>query len=218
MLGNVLGILIETGQQNTFDRKKENDMLKSMLIEKIKMATVLTATMMGLAATSVMASDDCDQTCQDQLNDVRAVTAQYLQEANALVDGFLPDEECVEAPGLGAMGFHYVNLSRMNDTSVEASSPEVLLYERQAGGRMRLVGVEYFSPVIVNGQPWFGGPNDPPPAGQYNGRPTLFGHPFDGPMPGHNAHMPWHYDLHVWAWRNNPLGLFAPFNPKVGCQ
>ncbi len=27
--------------------------------------------------------------------------------------------------------------------------------------------------------------------------------------------MPRHYDLHVWAWKHNPAGLFAPFNPKV---
>jgi hypothetical protein len=26
-----------------------------------------------------------------------------------------------------------------------------------------------------------------------------------------------HYDRHVWIYRENPLGVFAPFNPKVSC-
>ena len=36
-------------------------------------------------------------------------------------------------------------------------------------------------------------------------------------MPGHNPQMPWHYDLHVWFWEDNPDGLFAPFNPALSC-
>jgi len=24
--------------------------------------------------------------------------------------------------------------------------------------------------------------------------------------------------LHVWAWRENPSGLYANWNPKVSCQ
>ena len=26
-----------------------------------------------------------------------------------------------------------------------------------------------------------------------------------------------HYDLHVWLFRDNPNGTFAPFNPNVSC-
>jgi hypothetical protein len=26
-----------------------------------------------------------------------------------------------------------------------------------------------------------------------------------------------HYDLHVWLFRDNPSGEFAPFNPNVSC-
>lgn len=26
-----------------------------------------------------------------------------------------------------------------------------------------------------------------------------------------------HYDRHVWIYRDNPNGVFAPFNPKVTC-
>jgi hypothetical protein len=48
-------------------------------------------------------------------------------------------------------------------------------------------------------------------------RPSLFGQEFDGPMEGHGPGQPIHYDLHVWLWKKNPAGMFAPFNPKVAC-
>ena len=51
-------------------------------------------------------------------------------------------------------------------------------------------------------------------------RPTLWGRPFDGPMMGHPPLVPMeltHYDLHVWLYKPNPLGTFAPTNPEVKC-
>jgi hypothetical protein len=162
------------------------------------------------------AGDDCDQECREQLATARLATARYHQESNALTDGFFPDPICVEAPGLGGMGVHYANPSRTNDLVVDPATPELLLYEPQPDGTRRLIAVEYFLPVIVNGAPWFG--PGPPPNGQYNAAPVLFGRAFDGPMPGHEPGMPWHYDQHVWIWRDNPAGMFTPFNPRVSCQ
>jgi len=26
------------------------------------------------------------------------------------------------------------------------------------------------------------------------------------------------YEMHVWAWRENPTGAFADMNPKVSCD
>jgi hypothetical protein len=161
--------------------------------------------------------NECPDDCQEQLTAARAATAQYHNESKALADGFFSTFECVAAPGLGAMGVHYINPARMMNTSVDASEPETLLYIRQNDGTMRLVGLEYFAPVLSNGIPWFGGPNSPPPVVD-NPAPVLFGQTFDGPMPGHGPGQPWHYDLHVWAWRDNPRGLFFPFNPKLSCQ
>lgn len=40
-------------------------------------------------------------------------------------------------------------------------------------------------------------------------------------MEGHVPLMPerfHHYDLHVWLWRENPAGLFAPTNPAMDCS
>jgi hypothetical protein len=27
-----------------------------------------------------------------------------------------------------------------------------------------------------------------------------------------------HHDRHVWLYRENPNGVFAPFNPRVTCE
>lgn len=170
-----------------------------------------------LIKTPALASGECPDDCQEQLTAARAATAQYHDQNKALQDGFISTFACVEAPGLGAMGVHYINPARMMDISVDASQPEVLLYIQQGDGTMRLVGLEYYAPVLSNGAPWFGGANAPPPRID-NPAPILFGRSFDGPMPGHEPGQPWHYDLHVWAWRNNPRGLFYPFNPKLSCQ
>ncbi len=64
--------------------------------------------------------------------------------------------------------------------------------------------------------PWVS-PNAPDWSTVVTTRPTLFGQPFDGPMAGHNPQMPWHYELHVWAWEANPSGLFSSWNPNVSC-
>ena len=168
------------------------------------------------AQAKAKTGDECPNDCQEQLAEARASTAAYHNESKALADGFISTVQCVEVPGLGAMGVHYINPARMMDTNVEASQPETLLYIRQNDGLMRFVGLEYYAPVLSNGQPWFGGPNAPPPVID-NPAPVLFGRSFDGPMPGHGPGQPWHYSLHVWAWRHNPRGLFFPFNPKLSC-
>ncbi|MFN7918040.1 MAG: hypothetical protein U0Q55_22015 [Vicinamibacterales bacterium] len=132
-------------------------------------------------------------------------TARYHDVDKAIADGYAAPNaaECVEVPGVGAMGIHSVNLSLAMDQAVDPTKPELLLYAPKNGGGFKLVGIEWFLPVD--------GPNTATP------RPALFGQGFDGPMAGHEPGQPWHYDLHVWAWEPNPNGTFAQFNPNVSC-
>jgi hypothetical protein len=180
-------------------------------------------TFLALAASTALSAgalaagppvEICTGACAEELAAARAATAQYFDEIVALNDGFVPDVACVARPGVGGMGIHYIRPDRASDASVDARFPEVLLYAPEADGRRRLVGVEYFEPVFSNGTPWFG-PGAPPSVD--NPPPVLYGRTFVGPMPGHNPQMPWHYELHVWAWRNNPMGTFAQWNPRVSC-
>ncbi|MDP8911105.1 MAG: hypothetical protein M3M94_03450 [Actinomycetota bacterium] len=138
-----------------------------------------------------------------ELVQARMATVRFRSVAEAVRAGYVPGSPCVSSPA-GGMGIHYENRALMADPVVDVTRPEILLYEPTARG-LRLVGLEY----------WKADADQNP--GTTGDRPSLFGRSFDGPMPGHNPVMPMHYDLHVWIWKPNPLGRFAPFNPRVTC-
>ena len=96
---------------------------------------------------------------------------------------------------LGGMGYHYVNTALLDD-KLDVAAPEALLYEPEANGRLRLVAVEY----VIPKSEWKSA--DPP---------ELFGQKLVL-----NAFDLW--ALHVWAWENNPSGLYASWNPRVSCE
>ena len=145
------------------------------------------------------------------LADALAGSSAYRDVEAARADGFVQAGPCVSAPGLGAMGFHYVNVARMT-IAPDAAQPQALLYVPDGGG-LRLVGVEYVAAVIENGRPYTGAtpPASPQPA------PTLFGRAYDGPSAPRSPGAPWQYELHAWIWQDNPAGRFAPFNPALSC-
>src|SRR6476469_6017464 len=68
------------------------------------------------------------------------------QKATAAGYSFrLPDtsgKTCIAQPPQGAMGVHMVN-KKLLDSTIDASKPEVMLYEPLAGGKMHLVAIEY---------------------------------------------------------------------------
>lgn len=162
-------------------------------------AALLAATAMPLAH----AGADEPTTHQD-LAAARAATARYHDETRAVADGYTRTDDCVAVPGLGAMGYHYVNPSLLT-APPDIRKPPVLIYQPARGGRRELVAVEYFAADA-----------DQDLATDHD-RPALFGVEFDGPMPGHDEGMPVHYDLHVWLWQHNPDGMFAQFNPTGRC-
>ena len=136
---------------------------------------------------------------------VRGAVARYHSYAQAVRDGYsVVGEPCVSSPA-GTMGFHATNAALMADDAIDPLRPEILLYVSRAGGKLELVGIEYWK-ADADGS-----------LATADDRPSLFGAPFDGPMPGHNPAMPVHYDRHVWLWEANPNGLFAPFNPAISC-
>jgi hypothetical protein len=136
---------------------------------------------------------------------VRAATAKYQRFEVAEADGYVLDPHCVEHPVLGGMGFHAVKFPLVDGT-VDPLLPEVLVYEPMKNGRLRLVAVEY----IVVAELW-----DP-----YNDGPPMFGNvEFADHRPPGSGGPPFpHYQLHVWLWKNNPMGMYFPFNPNVSCE
>lgn len=162
----------------------------------VMLMAVLTVVM---SATTAMAKDG---PAGSDLAQVRAATAQFHRVDAALDAGYegfkiddstvglgLPDDPTCFSGAAGGMGVHYV---KDIDGTIIPTEPEALVYEIEGNGWLRLVAVEY----IV--------PNTAPKPG------PLFGQDFHP-----HAYLPV-YILHAWVWKNNPSGLFADFNPKVG--
>ena len=145
------------------------------------------------------------------LSDVRGATAAYRNSDRATEPGsgfgLLTDKDdiaCIDNPA-GGMGIHYVNGSRVGDPTENADAPEVLVYEPEPNGRLRLVAVEY----VVLKSAWEGAGNTEPP--------SLFGQEFELVPEGNRYGLPDFYELHAWIWRNNPAGMFEDWNPNVDC-
>ncbi len=131
----------------------------------------------------------------DLLKSLRAATSRFNSTTQAIDAGYEPDDHCVAVPGLGGMGYHWVNGSLI-DPVFDLQKPEVVLYETGPGGNLRLVAVEYI--VINTGQ----------------ARPMFGDYPFD--IGGTPVQVP-HWSLHVWVHKENPNGVFVKFNPTVSC-
>ena len=163
----------------------------------------------GLA--SAASADDRDHKDNENSEDIenakdnkdlatlREATARFHRYDVAKQAGytFLFMNMCMEdnSPAMaGGMGKHYVNTSLL-DANLDVARPEALLYEPGSNGQLKLVGVEYVIPKAA----WT---SDQPP--------RLFGRDLKL-----NKFDLW--ALHVWAWKNNPSGLYADWNPRVSC-
>lgn len=135
---------------------------------------------------------------------VRKATANYKDIQAAEAAGYGLFHACVSGPQEGAMGVHYVNGDLVSDGKVDASRPEALMYEYK-DGRYQLVGVEY----VVLAEDW-NAANETPP--------TLNGQLFSLTGAPNRYGIPAFYALHVWAWKDNPNGMFADWNPRVTCE
>ena len=154
------------------------------------------------------------------LAEIRKATAKYHDLDAAVADDYVFDPHCVEHPEFGGMGHHAVNMSRIVPFVVP-SKPGVLVYEPMENGRYRLVAAEFLVPA----EPWDAmNPGGPPMLGQIefdDHREIIFVENEFGESVPVNAKggppFP-HYQLHVWVWKNNPKGMYFPFNPNVSCQ
>ena len=139
---------------------------------------------------------------------VRQATAPYRNINVAAQAGwFGRDAFCVSGPDRGAMGVHVANPALIGGNQPKVDKPQILIYEPQADGSMVLVGVEY----VVIADLWDAAhPSGPAPS---------VGGQFLLKFPAPNMFdKPSIYVLHAWAWRNNPRGNFADWNPNVTCQ
>jgi hypothetical protein len=165
------------------------------------------------------------------LDEVRAAAERFRDVEVALAAGYIPDPSgmCVTAEmegrsrEEGTMGIHYFRPDLLGITGAENPrvggtgtytdfrSPAVLIYEPQANGTLDLVAVENL--VFIDA--WERAGNRQPPS--FHGVP--YDRMEDDPATeADEAHgFEPHYDRHVWIFRENPNGVFSPFNPNVTC-
>jgi hypothetical protein len=176
-------------------------------------ATAMVAAALLLAGATVASAHSGDGPVPNV--DIAAVRAATAEFQNVAVAKSAQYDELKDAAGIacidnpkGGMGIHYVNLALATDAVIHPTTPEVLVYEPDKEGRLKLVAVEYvvFEAALGGAEP-----------------PELFGHEMHrmpGPgeaEPQNRFGLPAFYELHLWAWEHNPAGMFDDWNPKVAC-
>jgi hypothetical protein len=166
------------------------------------------------------------------LAEVRTATERFRDVNIALAEGYIrdPSDMCETADMMGrpaadgAMGVHYFRPDLLgitappsprvdgNGTHIDFRVPGILIYEPQADGSMELVAVEN----LVFSAAWAASGNAAPPSYYGVSFDTMVDDPATTTDEAH-MFMP-HYDRHVWLYRDNPKGIFKPFNPAVTCE
>jgi hypothetical protein len=136
----------------------------------------------------------------DELAEVRAATAPFHRVVAAVDAGWGPVpglDHCFENPGVGAMGYHYIDTGILFDADVDPRRPEALVYAPGPNGRLRLAAVEWIVPATL----WTG--SEPPMVlGRHMHLNTALGV----------------WVLHAWIFQHNPAGMFEDWNPRVSCS
>lgn len=152
----------------------------------------------GLALVSMFAvATAAAATSGNPLADhVRSANDRFKDVSVAVEEGYKPIP-CVSGIDGGAMGVHYVNGAYLKDESIDIKRPQAVMYEPTADDKLVLVGVEYIT---------------------FKGPASLEGHLFSFTGAPNRYGLDPFYELHVWAWRDNPHGTFTDMNPNVTCD
>jgi len=141
----------------------------------------------------------------DRLDRAREATRQFRDLEVATTAGYGEFYICTDNEGVGGMGQHYVNGALVGDPDLRVRHPEVLVYEPTRDGGLRLVAVEY----VVFQADWDALHAKPP---------KLFGRTLSLVSAGNRYGLPAFYEIHVWLFKRNPLGMFNDWNPRVSCR
>jgi hypothetical protein len=155
-----------------------------------------------LAMTSVALANPITKPAPTFPEVVRQATEKFKDVKKATGYGLL--HGCASGQQEGSMGIHFANGYLVGDGKLDPTTPEALLYEPK-DGKLQLVGVEY----IVMAADW---------DAHHDAPPVLMGQLFNYSGAPNRFRIPAFYELHVWAWKSNPNGMFADWNPRVSCE
>ena len=146
-----------------------------------------------------------DQKASALVNMVREATERFHDVAVAEEEEYVLQFGCVSGSDYGAMGMHFVNMALVMDGELDVTRPEIILYEPQPNGSLKLTGADY----LVLAEAWDAKHESPP---------ELMGqllHLFEAP---NRFRLPAFYTLHVWAWKHSPTGPFVNWHAHVSCD
>ena len=170
------------------------------------LAVVAGLAVLGVSVAASAANNGPDR----KVAAMRAATVQFHSIKAAEAAGYVPFQDingisCIDMPGMGGMGVHYVNPTLINNPSIDAKRPEALVYAPGADGKLHLAALEY----LVVKSAW---------DGLHANSPQLFAtQHFDETAAPNRFGLPDFYSQHVWVWKSNPAGLLAMWNPNVHC-
>jgi len=121
-----------------------------------------------------------------ELQQAKIATARYNDFQQAINDGYVDINVIVPE-----MGYHYLKMDNLDGT-FDYAKPEILVYNKEENGRMKLVALEYATPLSAT-----------PPAG------------FTGDQDVWSVYQGVLWTLHAWVWEYNPAGVFNPTNPLI---
>lgn len=136
---------------------------------------------------------------------VRDATRRFQNVQQAEAEGYKLNFGCVSGESDGAMGLHYVNGDIVNEGKVDATRPQIVIYEPRPDGSLRLTGADY----LVFKDAW---------DAHHTAPPQLMGQAFHLFTEPNRFRLPAFYTLHVWAWKENPNGAFVNWHPNVSCE
>jgi hypothetical protein len=167
-------------------------------------ALVAAAAAVAVAAVSIGAAAVTAGHDAGGLGAVRDATRRYKDVGRAVDAGYVQFFGCVHEPLAGSMGIHFVNAELVGDGVVDPTAPEAVMYEQRSNGTLELVGVEF----VVFQDAWDAANPAPP---------ELFGETFTLVPEPNRYGIPPFYELHAWAWKDNPTGTHQDWNPRVLC-
>ena len=135
---------------------------------------------------------------------VQDSTERFKNVSVAQAEGYALQFGCVSGSDSGAMGLHYVNGALVSSGVLDATRPQIVIYEPMPNGDKKLIGADF----LVIADTW---------NAKYASPPQLMGQLFHlFPSPNRFG-LPAFYTLHVWAWKDNPKGAFVNWHPHVSC-
>ena len=136
---------------------------------------------------------------------VREATERFQDVEVAKSEGYVLQFGCVCGSDAGAMGMHFVNGKLVGDGELDPTKPEIVIYEPQPNGQLKLIGADF----LVLADAW---------NAKHAGPPEMMGqlfHLFEAP---NRFGLPAFYTLHVWAWKESPTGSFVNWHQNVSCN